>query len=123
MPSRERVQELIAYACEGRFLEALEEFYAEDAALQENAGPPRVGMPALVEFERAVVASIAEAHETQAASFVVDGDRCAINWVFDYTDTAGRRVRMDEIAYQTWRGDKIIRERFFYDTASLAAPA
>ena len=117
MPSRERIQDLIAHAEGGRFLEALAEFYAEDASVQENAGPPRVGMPALRKFEEQMIASIAETHEMRAVSFVTEGDHCAINWLFDYTDTNGRRLRMDEVAYQTWRGDKIIHERFYSDTA------
>jgi len=42
MPTRERVQRLIAMAEQGKFLEAIEEFYAENATMQENGLPPRV---------------------------------------------------------------------------------
>ena len=59
----------------------------------------------------------------RAASVVVDGDRSAINWVFDYTTGDGQRYRMDEIASQTWQDGKIVRERFVYDTATLQAAA
>jgi len=34
---------LIAMAEQGKFLEAIQEFYAEDATMQENNQPPRVG--------------------------------------------------------------------------------
>ena len=60
-------------------------------------------------------ATIAQVHENRATALLVDGDQAAIHWIFDYTDTDGRRTRLDEIAHQTWRGDKIVRERFFYD--------
>jgi ketosteroid isomerase-like protein len=43
--------------------------------------------------------------------------------VFDYTTEDGQRYRMDEIADQTWRDGKIVRERFIYDTATLASAA
>ena len=43
--------------------------------------------------------------------------RAAINWVFAYTDAAGRQIELDEVAYQEWRDGKIIRERFYYDPA------
>ncbi|HEY5373087.1 MAG TPA: hypothetical protein VIK01_05340 [Polyangiaceae bacterium] len=33
------------------------------------------------------------------------------------TTVGGERLRMDEIAYQVWRGEQIISERYFYDPA------
>ena len=52
------------------------------------------------------------------ASFL-EGDRVAINWVFVFTDHAGKITRFDEIAFQEWRGDRVFRERFFYDPTKL----
>jgi hypothetical protein len=51
MPSRERVAALIERVEQGKYVEALQEFYAEDATMQENGNPPRVGLKALVEHE------------------------------------------------------------------------
>ena len=39
----------------------------------------------------------------------------AIHWIFELTDKSGKVHRIDEVALQEWRGDKILRERFFYD--------
>jgi ketosteroid isomerase-like protein len=103
--------------CErGEFVEALEQFYADDATMQENGEPPRVGLPALIANEKRMLER-ARFDEKRAASFVVDGDRVAINWVFGFVIEGAGRVRMDELAYQEWRGDKIVRERFYYDPA------
>ena len=52
MPSRERVAALIERVEQGKYVEALQEFYAEDATMQENGNPPRVGLKALVEQSR-----------------------------------------------------------------------
>jgi hypothetical protein len=52
MPSKQRVTEFIAQCERGQFVEALEEFYAADATMQENTDPPRLGLPALIENER-----------------------------------------------------------------------
>ena len=46
---------------------------------------------------------------------VVEGDRVAIHWIFEFTDHSGKTRRIDEVALQEWRGDRIFRERFFYD--------
>jgi len=120
MPStRERVETLIAKAEQGKFLEAIHEFYAENATMQENNQPPRVGLAALLENERRVLASLKEIRVNRADSFLVDGDRAAINWVYLFIDTRGREIRRNEVAYQVWKDGRIISERFFYaaDTA------
>ena len=53
----------------------------------------------------------------RAVAVVVVGDRAAINWLFEYTTADGQRHRTDEVAVQTWEEDRIIHERFVYDTA------
>ena len=113
--TRERVEMLIAMAEQGKFLEAIQEFYAEDATMQENNQPPRVGLAALLANERRVLAFFKEIRINRADSFIVDGDRAAINWVYLFIDAAGRELRRNEMAYQLWRNGKIIQERFFYD--------
>jgi ketosteroid isomerase-like protein len=115
MALRDDVRELIALAEQGKFLEAIERFYAEDATMQENLDPPRVGLTALLENERRVLTAVPDIHVERVEGFLVDGDRVAINWVFAYTDPKGRKVRLDEVAYQQWQNGKIIRERFYYD--------
>jgi hypothetical protein len=50
--------------------------------MQENLGPVRAGLPALLENERQVLARVPDIHLERVGSFVVDGDRAAINWVF-----------------------------------------
>src|SRR5258708_40027444 len=116
MSIRADVQELIALAEQGKFLEAIERFYAQDATMQENLNPPRVGLEALLENERNVLARVPDIHVEQA-EFVAAGDRAAIHWVFAYTAPQSRKIHLDEIAYQDWRDGKIVRERFYYDPA------
>ena len=121
MPSRERVAALIARVEEGRYVEALQEFYADGATMQENGQPPRVGLKALVEHERTVMASFREIRTLPVERWLVDGDRVVINWVFEVTRHDGSRFRMDELTMQRWRGDLVVEECFYYDPAQLAA--
>jgi ketosteroid isomerase-like protein len=118
MPSRARVDEFIAVVVSGDHAGAIERYYTEDASMQENAAPPRQGRDTLVKHERAVLARMAKVH-SEAVSSVVEGDRVAIHWNFELTDKEGRVRRVDEVAYQQWRGDKIWRERFFYDPSTV----
>lgn len=120
MPSRERVAALIARVEQGKYVEALQEFYADDATMQENGKPPRAGLKKLVEHERGVMAAFKEIRTLPVKTWLVDGDRVAINWVFEFTRADGTRFRMDELAHQLWRGDRVAEERFYYDPAQLA---
>jgi ketosteroid isomerase-like protein len=114
MPSRETVSDFIATIERGEFLEALPKFYAEDMIAQENNLPPRVGRAAQIANEQAALKRM-RFDSIKVASYLVDGDRVAINYLFEMTTVDGDRLRMDEIAYQLWRGEQIVSERYFYD--------
>src|SRR5688500_9866138 len=113
MPTRERVQEFVRTVEQGKFMEAMEEFYADDLVMKENLQPPRVGKAANLEHERAFVSWIAEV-KSRAQAVLVDGDHVVIHWVADYVGVDGVRLRYDQLAHQRWRGDKIVAERFVY---------
>jgi hypothetical protein len=114
MPSRTRVDEFIVAVESGDHADAIERFYTEDASMQENTAPPRTGRDKLVAHERAILARMKDVR-SKAMRSVVEGDHVMIHWIFDLTahDRAVRHV--DEIAMQEWRGDRVFRERFFYD--------
>jgi ketosteroid isomerase-like protein len=119
MPSRERVAALVAMVEAGKFVEAIEQFYAEDATMQENNAPPRGGRDKLVAHERGVMASFEKIQTQSGSAFIVEGDVAVIRWTFVFTRKDGTSLRMEELAWQRWRGDRIAEERFFYDPGQL----
>jgi ketosteroid isomerase-like protein len=123
MPSRQTVQEFITLVEQGHYVEAIEQFYAPDASMQENSQPPRKGRDRLVAYERAVIAACSAMRTLPVESWLVDGDHVVIHWVFEFTRLSGKMMRIDELAHQRWEGDKIVEERFFYDpVAAVAEP-
>ena len=122
MPTRERVQDFISLVGRGEYVKAIEDFYHPDASMQENGEPPRVGRQTLIEHERAVLASVAGMRTRRVETYLVDGDRVVINWVFEITGQDGKVRTLDELALQTWSGDRIARERFFYNPAQIRPP-
>jgi ketosteroid isomerase-like protein len=114
MPTRARLDEFIAMVVSGDHAGAIARYYTEDASMQENATPPRVGRDALVAHEHAFLATLSRIDSTAVTS-MVEGDHVAIHWIFELTDKSGKIRRADEVALQEWRGDKVFRERFFYD--------
>jgi ketosteroid isomerase-like protein len=120
MPSRERLNEFIAVVESGDHAGAIERYYTEDSSMQENAARPRVGRDVLVAHERAVLERMSHVY-SRAICSVVEGDRVAIHWNFELTDKSGLVRRFDEVSLQDWRGDRIFRERFFYDPSTVKA--
>jgi len=118
MPSRARLDEFIAVVESGDHASAIERYYTEDATMQENAAPPRIGRDVLVAHERAALARMSRV-TSKCVSSVVEGERVAIRWNFELTEKSGLVRRFDEIAWQEWRGDRISRERFFYDPTKI----
>ena len=114
MPTRARLDEFISAVVSGDHAGAIERYYTEDASMQENAAPPRVGRDVLVAHERAVLERVKSVTSICVAS-VIEGDRVAINWVFEIVYHTGKTGRFDQVALQEWRGDRVFRERFFYD--------
>ena len=118
MPSRERAQAFVDAVLAGNFVQSIRDFYAEDATAQENLTPPRVGREALIAHETKTLASMGKV-SPHLTTLLVDGDRVVIGWRFDMTGHDGVTRRLDELSLQTWRGDRIASERFFYDPASI----
>jgi ketosteroid isomerase-like protein len=117
MPNRDRVLALIAMVGQGRYVDALEAFYSDDASMQENLDPPRRGLKSLVDGERRVMAGFREIRTRKVETFFVEGDRAVINWVFNFVGHDGSTFTQDEIAVQRWQGERIAEERFYYDPA------
>ena len=119
MPSRERVNAFVAAVRQGRYVEAIADFYAPDATMRENLGAPRGGRDALIAHEKTVLGAVKRIVTIKADPVMVDGDRVVIGWAFEMTGQDGVVRGMTELALQTWRGDEIAEEQFFYDPAQL----
>ena len=121
MPTRERVQAFVAMVEANRFVEAIRAFYTEDATMQENLGETRTGRAALIAAEEAALARVKSITTRPGSTFAIDGDRAIVKWVFDIELPDGKTCTLDELAYQTWRGDRIAQERFYYDPGQRKA--
>jgi hypothetical protein len=119
MPSREAVEAFIAAVESNDHVAAIERFYTEDASMQENLAPLRQGRDLLAAQEKKVLADVKAVRSRCVRPVLVDGDTVVINWIFEFDYADGRSKVIDEIAHQTWRGDKIWRERFYYDPAQM----
>lgn len=120
MPSTATLERFIARVESNAHVEAIEEFYAEDASMQENNDPPRVGRDRLVAHEARALAMAASVTSKCVRPVFVHGDHAVVRWIFEFTGHDGSVRRIEELAYQRWEGERIREEKFFYDPKQFA---
>lgn len=119
MPSAEVLSRFIARLESNAHVEAIEEFYAPDASMQENELPPRTGRDALVANERRVLSRARSVTSACVRPVFVSGNRVVIRWVFEFEALDATVTRLEELAYQRWEDNRIVEEKFFYDPRQL----
>jgi ketosteroid isomerase-like protein len=117
MPAQSTLEAFIAMVESNNHDVAIEQFYADDATMQENLEPVRRGKAALLARERDFMSSLAEMRSECVKPVFSEGDHVVIRWNFDFRTKDGKRLTRDELAYQRWEGNKIVEERFYYDPA------
>jgi hypothetical protein len=123
MPTLDRVRSFIALVEAQQYVQAIEKFYHEDASMQENGAEPRRGRVALMAHEIEVGFRYGAMPVRQVERFAVRDDTVFINWVFEIAQKEGGIRTLDEVAMQTWDGDRIRTERFYYDPKQLKSTA
>ena len=91
---RARVHDMIEYIKTGRILEAIDEFYAEDSAMQENGNAPTVGRAANIEREKEFLANVKDFKGFGTNAIGVDGDTALIESWMEFTARDGSDVRL-----------------------------
>jgi ketosteroid isomerase-like protein len=107
------VQAVIDGIRRGEVLETFEKYYADDVVMSENGAEDRVGKAANRAYEEAFVNGV-EFHAASVGSVIVQGDHAAVEWTFDLTPKGGERALQKQVAVQTWRDGKIVREVFYH---------
>ena len=119
MPSQATLDSFIAAVESGAHVKAIEDFYTEHASMRENQAEPRKGRATLVAHEAAVMERTASVASTCVRPVFVNGDHVVIRWIFRFAFKDGRSMRMEELAWQRWEGERIAQEEFFYDPAQM----
>ncbi len=114
MSTRNHVQAVIDGILAGKILETFDAHYAENVVMSENKKEERVGKATNREYELQFLGNIQEFHGAKVGRILVDGDHAAVEWTFDVTFKGGNRVVMEQVAVQTWKDGKIVREDFYH---------
>jgi ketosteroid isomerase-like protein len=120
MSLQQRVNELVSYIQQGKILEAVQEFYSDDAAMQENNHPPTVGKAANLEREKTFLAYVKQWKSFNIRAVGIDEARGIVlmqsDFEFDAVD--GTTVKYDQVSVQQWKDGHVVHEKFYYDSAA-----
>ena len=109
-----RVDTLNTMIQQGRIMDAMKEFYADDVVMSENDAEATVGLEANLVREQDFVHNT-QWHGLELRDVVVDDDTAMVRWWMDFTNTGyGQRLAFTQVAFQKWRDGKIVEERFYY---------
>ena len=113
MSTRENVGAVIDGILKGDILGTFDRWYADDVVMSENGAEERVGKAANRAYEEAFVNGV-EFHGAEVGTVVVDGDHAAVEWTFELTPKGGERTVQRQVAVQTWKDGKVVREVFYH---------
>ncbi|MBX2873780.1 MAG: hypothetical protein KTR30_16815 [Saprospiraceae bacterium] len=99
--------------------QVIQEFYAEDASIQENQNVPRVGKELLLKYERAALQKAVRVESRCIRPFFIENDQVMIRWQFKFYWKNQTVSEIEEVAHQVWEDEKIKKEQFFYDPQQM----
>ncbi len=111
-----RIDELITYIQQGKILEGMEEFYADDVVMTEPYHTTD-GKAENIEREKQFLAGVKEWKNFEVKATAVAGDVSLSEQVMDWTTTDGQEVHVEQVAVARWQNGKITHERFYYSTS------
>ena len=118
MSQNVRIEELLDYVRNGRIMDAMKEFYADDVVMEEPAYGKTVGLPANLEREQNFVDSVKEFKSFSAENVAAGEDVSFYENVMDWVDVDGNDIHVEQVSVAKWKDGRIVHERFYYDTGS-----
>ncbi|MFT3928511.1 MAG: nuclear transport factor 2 family protein [Myxococcales bacterium] len=115
MSLSEHVQKFVELCEQGRTLQAMDAYYAEDVVVYENHERARTGRDECRAYEERALQQVRQSSLKARARAVEARDGVAfIEWLIRFVGDDGRPMRLEEVAVQRWAGGRIIEERFYY---------
>jgi ketosteroid isomerase-like protein len=119
-PAEELANRILAAMDDERNID-LGKFYTEDAVSVEPAGGTLVGLQQLRSKLAGWLAGL-RSSSWKARHIFVSKNAVCIEWEADLVMKDGRQVKLNEVAVHELRGEKICRERYYYDPRALMPP-
>jgi hypothetical protein len=117
----EKTKRMIEGLKDGKFVEGMEEFYADDVINEEPTGVKTAGKATLIENEKETLENVAAYHGIEISSFGVgedDGQGSGVTFAeyklsVDMKD--GSKFNPDQVQVTRWENGKAKRIKFYYN--------
>ncbi len=109
-----RINELNDYIAEGKILEAMDEFYADNVIMTEPYHTTE-GKAANIEREKQFLANVKEWHVFDVKATAVADNVSLSEQHMKWTTTDDKVMDVEQIAVARWENGKIVHERFYYN--------
>ncbi len=109
------VEDFQSLVKQGKTLEAIEKYYADDIQIQENSEAPRVGKQAMLQREKGLLDQI-KSIKFDILSSVIDEAKGLVlgEMQINYETLSGHTRQISEAFVQHWKNGKVVFERFYY---------
>lgn len=118
---QQRLQGLLTSIQQGKIMEAMNEYYDADTVMQDNANAPTKGLAANIEREKQFLSGVKEWKGFHVTASGVGDNATFYECVMEFIATNGQPVRLEQMSVAKWKNDKIVHERFYYDTGKQAS--
>ena len=115
MPTLETIERFINSVEQEPHDKVIEQFYADNASIQENQNELRIGKESLIKNEKGMLSKALKVHSKCIRPFFKIDDKIVIKWNFRFEWKDNTITEIEEIAFQEWEDNKIKSEQFFYD--------
>lgn len=110
---QQRDSELNALNREGKILEGLDRFYAEDCTFQEGNEEPILGKAAQRDRLSKMFAGLKSFNGASLHAQAIGDGVSVTEWTFDMTGGDGEPIVWHEVLVRHWNNDQVVRERFY----------
>jgi ketosteroid isomerase-like protein len=118
MNLQQRLQDLLSHIRQGKLIDAMNEFYDKNTAMQDNANPPTKGLAVNIEREKQFLSGVKEWKGFNVTATGVGDNVTFYECSMDFIATTGQPVHMEQVVVAKWTNGKIVHERFYYDTGA-----
>lgn len=98
---------------EGKILDGLDQFYADECTFQEGNEEPVRGKAAQKERLSEMFATLQGFNGATLHSQAIGDGVSVTEWTFDMTGGDGQPIVWNEVLVRHWNGGAVVRERFY----------
>jgi hypothetical protein len=118
MTTQDIANRLYELCVEGKFDQAQQELYADNALSIEPVGSPGLqnvqGLDEIIKKGHDFQSSIEEVHGSSVSQPIIAGNHFALTLIFDATFKGMGRIQMEEVCVYEVKDGKVVKEQFFY---------